>query len=105
MTKDDKCTFAVIVTWSAHNYRQLVFVRAASLEDAYKQVLTGNLAGSFQTDKIAFEGFVVGSEQLLRASAVDMKAFAQAYWEAAQRGDATFAETWEEHGLDLVDEA
>lgn len=106
----DKAAFAVLASLGT-NYRRLFFVRAASLQDAYRQVINNDNNSSFQYPSIGFEGFVVGPEEL-HAVTPDIKAIAKSYWMAAldnasrvcKSDEEDFEAAWNENGPAVLDE-
>ncbi len=97
MADDGKVTFLVMATFPPSNYTRPFFVRAATIPDAYVDVITSNRE-AFQTPAFKFDISVIGLDQI-----PDVKEVARKYWEAGRTLEpssefGTFEEFWEEHG-------
>lgn len=95
---DGKVTFLVMATFQPSNYTRPFFVRAATVPEAYLEVITQNKE-AFNTPKFTLDISVIDLSVI-----PDVREVARTYWEASRTvepgGDySSFDEYWDEHGV------
>jgi len=97
---EEKILFTVVATIGEGEraYRRPYFVRAASLREAYAEVLQGEL---FHNPTVKLEAFVVGTGEL--AKGLRLEDLAKFYWSVGRHTSETFEDTWDENGAEPWD--
>lgn len=97
---NEKILFTVVATIGEgeRSYRRPYFVRAATLREAYVEVLQGEL---FQNPAVKLEAFVVGTGEL--AKGLRLEDLAKFYWSVGRNTSETFEDAWDENGAEPWD--